>query len=547
LRRTSVFVTAFVTAAWTAFAAGTVAVRAQSGQLVTDFELSESAFSPDGDGNQESTTVSYSISEDSPALSIVVFEDDSVTVVDTLVAPGAASAGSYTVVWHGTYSGGGAVPEGLYLVALAAQGTALPDTSITLPVAVDNTPPAIQILLSEPGIYAPGLEGTPQVYGVTFIVSGSSATYGIPSLADQLALDITAPNGADVQPDTFISIVPKFEGVDGTYELRWDANLMQTVSDGYYQIDFTVTDQAGHAAMTADRPKVDKDVPKVRFTNVADGDNLIVVPDSLYGWAWDLSGIDSLYVKYSDTTQYNYITDTAAIDDTTFFAVPLADSLAAEGSYRIRIRAKDAVTVDIGRVSTPSLSIRVDRSAPAAPTLEPFDGAWRTPTFTLRGDWTDDPDLIRIHKNGVQIDSVFTILKQSLVHDVTLDPGVNVLSVTAVDGAGNESPHSNQVRVEFDNESGLYIPAPFYSNDKFQLNLARAAAAATLRIYDMAGDLVVVLNQPLPAQNYVFVWDGLNGDGTNVKRGPLVAVAEADNNDGKTVIFREIFLFAPSN
>jgi len=514
-------------------------------QLVTRFDLSESVFSPDGNGTQDSTVASFTLSEDSPAISVVVFESDSTTVVDTLVATGPRTAGTHRVTWSGTYAGGGPVPEGLYLVTLVAQGTVEPDTSITLPVAVDITPPTLQILLSEPGIYAPGLDGTPQVYGATFAVTNASPTYGFPTLADELTLEITDPNGAAVPLDTFVAVVPPFAGQDGTYELRWDANSMQTVVDGHYLFELTLTDKAGHSAFASDQSDVDVELPKVTFLNVADGASFATVPDSLYGWAWDRSGIDSLFVKYSSESPYTFVTDATVINDTTFFGVPLADSLSQEGTYTIRARAKDAVAANIGWVSTPSIRVTVDRSAPPAPTLEPFDGEWRSPTFVLRGTWSDNPRLVRVFRNGAQVDSVFTLLVQTLEREVALVPGLNVFTATAVDGADNVSPPSNEVRVTFEDETGLFIPVPFHPNDVFGLNLAEAAAEATLRIFDMTGELVVKLEHNFAARNYVFHWDGLNGDGIDVKRGPLVAVADAENPDGTTVIMREIFLFAP--
>jgi flagellar hook assembly protein FlgD len=94
---------------------------------------------------------------------------------------------------------------------------------------------------------------------------------------------------------------------------------------------------------------------------------------------------------------------------------------------------------------------------------------------------------------------------------------------------------------------GLYIPTPFQPQDEFQLNLAREASRATLRVYDLGGDLVIALHKLESEKNYMFAWDGRNGSGTDVKKGPLVGVAEVVFEDGKKNIFREIFLFDPDN
>jgi flagellar hook assembly protein FlgD len=533
-----------VIAAWPA------GVGAQGSGLVTRFELSESAFSPDGDGAQDSTAVFFAISEDSPSLEIVVYGSDSVTVVDTLAAPAARAAGADTVFWAGTDSGGQLVAEGLYLITLSAQGTAERDSAITLPVAVDNTRPSIQILLSEPGIYTPGLMGTPQIYGITFTVSNSSPSFGLPTLEDQLTVQMFDPKDAVVQLDTFITINPAYDGQDGVYELEWNADLMTMVEDGHYRIDLDITDQAGHRASASDRPNVDIEPPDIGYVNIEEGQFLTAVPDSLHGWAWDRNGIDLLSVRYADTLSYGAIADTRVLRDTTFFSVPLADSLAGEGSYKITVRAMDAAAADTGWVSTQPLTFEVDLTAPLPPVLEPFDGTWRSPSFVLRGTWSSGTDAIRIFRNGALVDSVFIVVlqaqgKTTMEQPVTLVPGRNVLTATAVDEALNESGPSNEVRVEFVGESGLFIAAPFGPGDDFYLNLSDAAARATLRIYDLSGEIVVVLVNDFPAQNYSFAWDGKNGSGEDVKKGPLVAVSQAEFDEASDLVFREVFLFDP--
>ncbi len=525
---------------------------AQGGPLLSLFDLLESSFSPDGNGAQEFTEVRFTLVEDSPEVSVVVYRSDSVTVVDTLFAAGPAPAGAETVVWDGTDQGGGAVGEGLYLITLNARGTTARDTVVTLPVAVDMTPPSIQILLSEPGIYAPGLMGTPQVYGVTFVVSNSSPTYGLPTLADQLAVEMYDVNDAPVVLDTFVDVTPEYTGQDGTYEFTWNANEMQSVSDGYYRIDLNLTDKAGHGASASDHANVDMDLPDVGFLNVEDGDDFVTLPDSLFGWAWDRNDIDSLYVKYDATRPYWLITNTRLAADTTFFVIPLADSIPGEGSYTLRIRAKDGAAADTGRVAARGLQFTVDRSAPPAPALDPFTGVWRNPSFELGGTWTGSPDIIRFYRNGTKVDSVFTIILEAqgltrFTPIIELENGVNVLNATAVDEALNESAFSNEVRVEFKDDSGLYIPAPFTRNDEFHLNLRETAERATLRIYDLSGELVVILTKDFSARSYAFRWNGLNGGGEDVKKGPLVAVSqvEVDGSTSAGAVFREIFLFDP--
>jgi hypothetical protein len=61
----------------------------------------------------------------------------------------------------------------------------------------------------------------------------------------------------------------------------------------------------------------------------------------------------------------------------------------------------------------------------------------------------------------------------------------------------------------------------------------------------LTGDLVVLLEDDAAKQYYSFAWDGINGSGKNVKKGPLVAVAALDYPDGSHDVFREVFLYDP--
>jgi flagellar hook assembly protein FlgD len=530
-----------LTAAVCILSAGAPSASAQ--QLIQGYELGEPAFSPDGDSSQDTTSVTFTLGAPAALLSVIVFQQDSVTVVDTLIAPSALATGTHRTSWNGRAWDGSPVPEGLYLITLRANDGAQPDTTATLPVAVDNTAPQITVLGAEPGVYAPGLFGTPQVYTVTITISNSSAFYGLPHLADELAYSVTDPVGAAVTPDNDW-FEPEYRGADTTLAYKWDASLMRTV-DGFYELIFVVTDKAGHSGRVIHYANVDADGPDVEPINVTDGDKLSALPDSLFGWAWDRSGIDSLYARYSEESNFFQIDFTEGLNDTVLFGFPLADSITTDGDHKVTIRAKDAVAADTGRVTLRGISLTLDTAAPESPTLEPFDGVWQSSTFPLRAQWPGSPYLIRIYRNNEKIDSVFVVLNNSFERDVPLAPEQNVLTATSVDLSGNESRPSNEVRVYYDQESGLFIPAPFRPGNRFNINLARDAAEVTLRIFDLTGDVVIVTTDSTPGREFAFEWDGLNGDNIAVKKGPLVAVVEVRYEDGDSNVFREIFLFDP--
>ncbi len=516
---------------------------AQTPPLIDSFTIGEPAFSPDGDSTQDTTRVTFSLSASSPSVSVIVYQSDSVSVVDTLIAPGPFNAGATTVGWDGRAFDGGALPEGLYLVTLTARTLSATDTSATLPVAIDNTPPVITILGAEPGVFAPGLFGTPQIYTVSILISDSSPTYGLPHLTDELAYDVTTPIGGEFTPDNDW-FEPVFTGSDGTYAYKWDGTLTDVI-DGFYPFEFVISDKAGHAGRVNHYANVDADAPEIKSTNIFDGDKMSEVPDRFYGWARDRSGIDSLYARYSDSSQFHVLEFTQGLDDTVLFDFPLADSLPGDGDYKITIRAKDAVAADTGRVALRGISITVDTTAPDTPRLDPFDGTWRNSVFPLNVSWARSPAAVKIFRNDAQIDSVFVVSNTTLEKDVPLVDGQNVFYVIVRDLAGNNSDPSNTIRVIYDTESGMFIPAPFHPGDQFNVNLSSEATEVILRLYDMSGDMVVSKTLSNLGRNYAFIWDGLNGTGNLTKKGPLVAVAEIHYSEGRTDVLREIFLFDP--
>jgi len=529
-------------------AAPVSSARAQS--LLARFEASPTAFSPDGDGFSDSTVVTYALADTALSFSIVVFAADAVTPVDTLLAPGPGNVlGTLRVSWKGARWDGTPVGEGSYVVTLDARGQSRPDTTVSLFVFVDVTRPVVQINGVDPPVYAPGLAGASSVLSAWIAISTSSpAPPG--RTPDELRLTILNPSGAPISYDTSaVAFEPPLSGPAGrfvrrdtTYHMTWDASGQTGLADGSYTIRVALVDVATGTAETQHGAQIDVRLPSAGVTSPSSGSRHQVVPDTLRGWTYDRSGIDSLRIRYGPTRPYTDITPALVRNDTVFFAVPLADSVLADGEHTFTIRSVDRV----GWALEHLYQITWDRTAPAAPVLDPFDGAWRNDTFRLSGDVEDLGDSearVRVYRGGTVIDSVFTaLLEERFQRDVPLQVGGNLFTITLVDGANNESAHSNAVRVTFDNSGGLFIPAPLRPGDAFAVNLTREADGVELRLYDLSGNLVVRLEDRARRQYYQITWDGRNADGADARKGPLVAVATISYADGGRETIRQIFL-----
>jgi hypothetical protein len=202
-------------------------------------------------------------------------------------------------------------------------------------------------------------------------------------------------------------------------------------------------------------------------------------------------------------------------------------------------------------VVTASLFALSARPAPAqtlpAPVLEPFDGRWHAPTFTLRGEVDHARFLsrVRVLRNDAVVDSVFTSLDSLFTVQVALEPGLNEFTAILVDSSLATSPPSNRVIVRFDTSAGFFIKIPMAPGSSFDLNAVGQASRAEVRIFDMAGDIVVEFESAQPLTFYSFIWNGRNGSGERVRRGPLIAVGILDYPDGTHDVVKRAFLFDP--
>ena len=105
--------------------------------IVTLFDV-QSVVSPDADGKSDASRVRYTLSAPASLLSLIVYEADAVTPVDTLRAPAPeTSGGPKSVNWNGRRWDGSLAPEGAYVVTLLARGNANRFAQV-IPVFVDH-------------------------------------------------------------------------------------------------------------------------------------------------------------------------------------------------------------------------------------------------------------------------------------------------------------------------------------------------------------------------------------------------------------------------
>lgn len=211
--------------------------------------------------------------------------------------------------------------------------------------------------------------------------------------------------------------------------------------------------------------------------------------------------------------------------------------------FRIAVRLFAALVVLVALVA-PAGAVPL-----SAPVLTSPGGKSHADTYLLKG--TADSllvgSVVRILRNGTVIDSVAitaTTTTKAFSKRVPLLAGDN--SFRALQAfSTSTSPKSNTVVVHFDTAAGFFMPVPMVPGASFDVNTVDPAAKVELRIFDTAGDLVIRFDSRESRAFYSWVWDGKNGSGQSVRRGPLVAVAAIDYPDGTHEIVRQVFLFDP--
>ncbi|NIM20771.1 MAG: hypothetical protein GTO51_11185 [Candidatus Latescibacteria bacterium] len=518
-----------------------------SGQILSIIKADFSTISPNGDGSNDSTKLTYTLLDSVVSLDVIVFDSDTVSVVDTLISGEPRSAGLDSVIWNGEDSLGVVVAEDSYHILIRAQGISETDSAF-ITIIVDLTAPKAQVLSVNPGIFAPNLpDVVEETLRVSFRIWDSSEK-------DDLGVAfITPKSGEEI---SLKKDIPDFAG-DGDYEVRWDEDEFDPFIpppgqgqpdsrfiDGIYQAKLEIKDDGANKGSATAFLNFDLKAPSIEITDPSGTGTLSfrVIPDSILGWAYDRNGITEIMMWYDHPTSDSLEAPVQwTKNDTIFFSAPLADSIVEERAYTIKFRASDPAP----REKALFVTIKLDTTVPPPPVLDPPAGVVHSRIYTLTGEAFGDTKWVRISRGGTLVDSAFTQIEPLFARDVPLEAGSNSLTGRAVDGAGNVSTISNAITVVYDPSPGLFIPTPFRPNDKFQINLAQPPVRVLLKIYDLGGDLVVSLEDRSASADPMIPWDGLNGERDAVKRGPLVAVAIAEYADGSKTAFREIFLFDP--
>ena len=214
----------------------------QRADLIQALYVTPTIFSPNNDGMDDTATVDYALASGCTAgcsltLSVV---DVNRNAVKTLVTGSSILAGNYNITWDGSTDSGAAANDGDYSVMLFAANNVTSQTE-TIPVTVDKTPPAINMISPLNGGY---------LTNSTLSIEGSITDMHLSAYN----MTYTSASGNTITIDT------------GTQSRdNYLFGILSSLKDGVYGINISATDLADNISNAVITFTVDTTPPIVKI------------------------------------------------------------------------------------------------------------------------------------------------------------------------------------------------------------------------------------------------------------------------------------------
>ncbi len=217
----------------------------------------------------------------------------------------------------------------------------------------------------------------------------------------------------------------------------WQATY--TLHEGENTLTVTSRDEAGNESESISFIVVlDNTSPTVLNTSPVDGDNLNTVIESVVFVLEDVFGVD-LVASTQGATVTNSSSQAVSGDwttsglDTVIFT---PESAFLEDTFIATINPTDS----IGNSATASITFTYDATAPSAPTIDSVPSVIKSESYTVTGTKSEDSVTTNLNASSGTVGTVTYPTATSWSVSVTgLGEGLNTITVTGKDAAGNES------------------------------------------------------------------------------------------------------------
>ena len=488
---------------------------------LTGIRVENPAFSPNGDGRLDRSTLRVTIESDLDWVQLWVWVTDGEgQSVRSLAEDEAAEPGDMGKVWDGRNDAGEPAPEGYYTFNLYARAGQDTTPTFSAGTVLDLTAPVFSALIS-PNPYTPDLAMADSLLSVKVFVEASDPD-------DWLSIYLTK----DALPETLCS--RKLDMGDTTYECSWDG---RESDDGTYPVRVSVYDKAGNISEASYAVDLDTHGPSLGITEPQQA-YLNTFPDQARGFASDGVGIDSVGFRFLADAEFGPVTVEAS-GDTLYWHVPWPGDLQTDGSYRLEVYSSDLP----GHTATATKEIVIDTQAPDAPEIDAPPAEVYNPRFTVTGT-CPGRDSLFLSLNAEIVERLACPAAGSFSAAVTLVEGINTLQATARDKAGNQSPPSEMVMVTYIKAVGITVPERFGPDSVIDFTLSKDADAIYLRIFTLDGSHISTITKRSPDLVDEMKWNLTDSDGEDVRNGVYLLVFEVVYSDGESKIEKKAVVVA---
>jgi len=530
------------------------------------------AFSPNGDGSQDSCQIEFTVEGSSTpptvVISLGIYADLAGEVLRahppavSLVPDGPRVQATYT--WHGRAEDDSLdqalLPDGFYyLHILLKEGSDEVALAPPIQLELNTESPNLAAVALEPSPYF-----TPLASGADTELQLLFSSSNFDTLTDEAWASVLREEAgggwievARIERDPQY-VLDLGEGLR-RFRLLWNGQDGEAaIVDGDYRLILTLEDDAGNPAVSAPLDcNLDAKAPAITLIDfggpVEGGLSYTLHPDSLP---------DSLVVKVTDRN--GIASCAAALDNLTDFDQVgrlLPESIAGEHYYAFSLPASWSAGGDppithhfyldgsdlagnwrSDLSSVVNISITLDGTAPPVPTLDPMPSEYIQPVATLRGLCAELGATVELAQDGAVFATVPTDLYGRFSLPVALSPGSHVWTATGVDAAGNRSAPSAGLVLVYTPGPALRIPGRLRGagDEPFQINTRAPARAVVLRIYSLDGELLRRLDAQGGPEQFSASWDLKDAGGRAVMDGLCVLNLEVDYLNGERDLKRKV-------
>jgi len=384
---------------------------------VSNFETNPNPFSPNGDNVQDTTTISYSLSDNiSTQVTVrVEIRDGDDKIIKTLVdAETQDTAMVYSYSWDGTNDEGNPVSDGNYVCRILALDGSGNSVERTLEVTIDTLPPVISGVSVSPTPFSPNDDAVKDTTTISFFLSGAVASQN----------RVKIRNSSGVLVKTLDDEISPPGGADGSNSVTWNGKdeTGTIVPDGSYFYEIWAVDDVENMSSFTGEIVVDTTFPTTviqvldnskTHTSPFDLSDLGATPPTgLYisdveiNGEWQTSDPSGIYeVKvYINGDLFTPQNPNGNWQGWYLYWTPPASN----DTYTILVRAVDNVGNDSG-ASGATTTIIYDNQPPVAQIASPHDGIkFNTSTLMVSGTATDGAEGCGVKEVQIQVTNLST-------------------------------------------------------------------------------------------------------------------------------------------